>query len=46
MDGISFECMEMISSGTKAVAKLAFHWASQDQSAAMPFVLFATKSLM
>ena len=27
MDGVSFECMEMITGGTEAVAKPAFNWA-------------------
>jgi len=45
VNSVSFECMEMISSGTEAVAKLAFNWARQDQRAAMALVLFATKAL-
>ncbi len=44
MDGVSFECMEMISSGTEAVAKLAFNWARQGQRAAMALMFFATKT--
>lgn len=35
--------MEMISSGTEAVAKLAFNWTRQSQSTAMAFVLFTAK---
>jgi hypothetical protein len=45
MDGVSFECMEMITSGTEAVAKLALNWARQGQRAAMALMLFATKTL-
>ena len=44
MDGVSFECMEMISSGTEAVAKLAFNWARQGQSATMALMVFTTKT--
>ena len=44
MDGVSFECMEVISSGTETVAKLAFNWARQGQSAAMAFMFFVTKT--
>ena len=42
MDGVSFECMEMISSGTKIVTKLAFNWTRQGQRAAMALMLFTT----
>ena len=45
MDGASFECMEMITSGTEAVTKLAFNWARQGQRTTMAFMRFATKML-
>ena len=44
MEGVSFECMEMISSGTEAVTKLAFDWARQGQRTAMALMLFTTKT--
>ena len=43
MDSVSFECMEVISSGTEAVTKLAFNWARQGQSATMALMVFTTK---
>jgi hypothetical protein len=36
--------MEMISSGTEAVAKLAFKWARQGQRAAVALMLLTTKT--
>jgi len=45
MHGAGFECMEMIWSGTEAVAKLAFNRAHQGQRAAMAFMLLVTKTL-
>jgi len=36
--------MEMTTSGTEAMAKLAFSWAKQGQRAAMELMLFVTKA--
>jgi len=44
MDGVSFECVEMISSGTETVTKLAFDWARQGRRAVMALMLFTTKT--
>ena len=44
VDGIRFECMEMISSGTGVATKLAFGRTRQDRRAVMALMLFTTKT--